>query len=267
MNTLRTIAVAAIFGAVNYADVASRQTPIGNAPAWATRELRAGIIGTDTSHVPQFTKTLNSHPEWKVKVVAAYKGGSPDLPISATRVDKFSATIQQAGVELVDSIDALLAKVDVVLLESVDGRPHLAQVTPVFKAGKRVFIDKPLAASLEDARRIAALSKQTGTAFFSASSARFQADIPAIKKNSSIGKTTKVQATYVLNKIDFVPERERKARVRSFVKAYGWKGPVFAIAAVNGEGCRELVFKIQEWLDAHPASPPPADMSIEEGVQ
>ena len=57
MNTLRTIAVAAILGAVNYADLASRQTPTGNAPAWATRELRAGIIGTDTSHVPQFTKT------------------------------------------------------------------------------------------------------------------------------------------------------------------------------------------------------------------
>ena len=42
--------------------------------------------------------------------------------------------------------------------------------------------------------------------------------------------------------------------MRVFVKAYGWKGPVFAIAAVNGEGCRELVFKIQEWLDAHPAA-------------
>lgn len=234
MNTLRTIAVAAILGAVNYADVASRQTPTGNAPAWATRELRAGIIGTDTSHVPQFTKTLNSHPEWKVKVVAAFKGGSPDLPISATRVDKFSATIQQAGVELVDSIDALLAKVDVVLLESVDGRPHLAQVTPVFKAGKRVFIDKPLAASLEDARRIAALSKQTGTAFFSASSARFQADIPAIKKNSSIGKTTKVQATYVLNKIDFHPD----------LFYYGIHG-VEALYAVMGPGCTRLSRKIE----------------------
>ena len=55
-----------------------------------------------------------------------------------------------------DSIEAMLAKVDVVLLESVDGRPHLAQATPVLKAGKRVFIDKPLAASLEDAKRIRA---------------------------------------------------------------------------------------------------------------
>jgi len=27
---------------------------------------------------------------------------------------------------------------------------------------------------------------------------------------------------------------------------------VFAITAISGEGCRELVYKIQEWLDAHP---------------
>jgi len=59
----------------------------------------------------------------------------------------------------------------------------------------------------------------------------------------------------VLNKLDLVPEGERAARVKAFVKAYRWKGPVFPVAAINGEGCRELVFKIQEWLDAHPAAP------------
>ena len=141
-------------------------------PPWATKDLRAGIIGTDTSHVPAFAALFNkTHPEWRIKIVAAFKGGSPDLPTSADRVDGFAKTINEKyGVEIVDSIDALLAKVDVVLLESVDGRPHLAQVTPVFKAGKRVFIDKPLAASLEDARKIVQLSKETGTPFFSSSS-------------------------------------------------------------------------------------------------
>ncbi len=56
----------------------------------------------------------------------------------------------------------------------------------------------------------------------------------------------------VLNKLDLVPEEERARRVKAFVKAYRWKGPVFAITAINGEGCRELVYRIQEWLDAHP---------------
>jgi GTP-binding protein len=57
----------------------------------------------------------------------------------------------------------------------------------------------------------------------------------------------------VLNKLDLIPEEERAARVAAFVKAYRWKGPVFAITAINGEGCRELTFRIQDWLDTHPA--------------
>src|SRR3954471_17495838 len=159
------------------------------APAWATRDLRAGIIGTDTSHVPAFTRAFRDHPEWRIKVVAAFKGGSPDFPLSANRIEGFAKTIHDDyGVELVDSIDALLATVDVVLLESVDGRPHLAQVTPVLKARKAVYVEKPLAASVEDGRQIAALVKETGTPLFSSSSVRFHSDIPAMKTIKWIGK-------------------------------------------------------------------------------
>jgi GTP-binding protein len=59
----------------------------------------------------------------------------------------------------------------------------------------------------------------------------------------------------VLNKLDLVPEDERVKRVAAFVKSYRWKGPVFAIAAINASGTRELTFAVQEWLDAHPAAP------------
>jgi GTP-binding protein len=65
----------------------------------------------------------------------------------------------------------------------------------------------------------------------------------------------------VLNKLDLIPEDERARRVKAFVKAYRWKGPVHAIAAVNGDGCKALTFAVQAWLDLHPATPaeePPA---------
>jgi hypothetical protein len=198
------------------------------APVWAAKELRAGIIGTDTSHVPQFVRILHGHPEWKVKVVAAFKGGSPDLPLSATRLEGFAKTIQGDGVEIVDSIDALLAKVDVVLLTSVDGRPHLAQVTPVFKARKRVFIDKPLAASLDDVRSIVALSRQTGTPFFSASSVRFHRDIPGLR-DAARGSAKTVEATYLLQPLEFHPD----------LFYYGIHG-VEALYAVMGTGCTSV---------------------------
>jgi predicted dehydrogenase len=208
-------------------------------PQWATRDLKVGIIGTDTSHVPAFTQQFQSHPQWRVKVVAAFKGGSPDLPTSATRVEGFAKTIQEKyGVEIVGSIDELLKKVDVVLLESVDGRPHLAQATPVLKAGKRVFIDKPLAASLDDARKIVQLSKETGTPFFSSSSYRFHSDIPRLRDNPGVGKVTKVQASSPFNKLEFHPD----------LYFYGIHG-VEALYAVMGRGCVSVARKTENGAD------------------
>jgi hypothetical protein len=208
-------------------------------PSWATRDLRAGIIGTDTSHVPAFTGQFQSHPEWRIKVVAAFKGGCPDQPASADRVEKFAATIQEKyGVEIVGSIDELLKKVDVVLLESVDGRPHLAQATPVLKAGKRVFIDKPLSNNLEDARAIVRLAKATGTPFFSASSARYHPDIPRLRTNPGVGKVTKVQGSSPLSKLAFHPD----------LYFYGIHG-VEALYAVMGRGCVSVSRKLEDGVD------------------
>ena len=154
--------------------------------------IKVGIIGTDTSHVPAFTKLLNDAKEPGyipgARVVAAFKGGSHDVESSHTRVERFAAEIRDKyGVEIVASIEELLTKVDAVLLESVDGRPHLAQVRPVFKAKKRVFIDKPFAGSYADAREIVRLSRESGTPFFSTSSLRYANDIIALKTKPELG--------------------------------------------------------------------------------
>jgi predicted dehydrogenase len=155
--------------------------------------LRVGIIGLDTSHVTAFTALLNdpSNPNHVpgARVVAAFKGGSPDVESSATRIDRFTNELQTKwNVELVGSIEELCQKVDAVLLESVDGRPHLAQVRPVFAARKPVFIDKPLAAGYRDAREIARLAKESGTPFFSTSSLRFVAELQAMKGSEKLGQ-------------------------------------------------------------------------------
>src|SRR5262249_54579159 len=78
-------------------------------------------------------------------------------------------------------------KVDVVLLESVDGRPHLKQVIPVFKAGKIVFIDKPIAGSLADALMIFDLSRKYKVPCFSSSSLRFSSGILGMRKSPKLG--------------------------------------------------------------------------------
>jgi GTP-binding protein len=52
----------------------------------------------------------------------------------------------------------------------------------------------------------------------------------------------------VLNKLDVVPEDERKPRVKDFIKRFGWKGPVFEISALTRDGCEDLVISIYEYL-------------------
>lgn len=155
------------------------------------RKLRVGIIGLDTSHVVAFTSAIKSDkaPELlkTLEVVAAYPGGSPDIPDSANRIEGFTAKLREMGVKIVDSIDALLPKVDAVLLESVDARPHLAQARPVIKAGKPLFIDKPIAGSLADAIEIFELAKGAKVPLFSSSSLRYYPGIAAIKDDPKIG--------------------------------------------------------------------------------
>jgi predicted dehydrogenase len=155
--------------------------------------IKVGIIGLDTSHVIAFTKSLNdpSDPQYVpgLRVVAGFKGGSPDVKSSWSRVDKYTAELRDKWkVEIVDDIPTLCSKVDAVLLESVDGRPHLAQVRPVFAAHKPVFIDKPLAGSYKDAKEIAELGKAAGVPWFTASSLRFWDQTTKLKNPAGIGQ-------------------------------------------------------------------------------
>ena len=141
-------------------------------------DLRIGFIGTDTSHVIQFSRILNndSDPEHiaGARIVAAYKGGSSDIVSSYTRVDNYAKDLTKTwGIEIVPDIPTLCSKVDAIVLESGDGRIHLAQLKPVLAAHKPVFIDKPLAATLEDAREIDRLAKAAGVPWFSSSGMRF----------------------------------------------------------------------------------------------
>ena len=152
----------------------------------AVREFRVGIIGLDTSHVVAFTQVLNdkaAQPDVAgCRVVAAFPKGSPDIESSTSRVPEYTQKLQEMGVEIVDSLDALLPKVDVVLLETNDGRPHREQVLPVLKAGKPVFVDKPLAGSLADAIAIFDLAREYRVPLFSSSSLRYSPGAQALRQ-------------------------------------------------------------------------------------
>ena len=153
-----------------------------------TLPIRVGFIGLDSSHCTAFTQILNQEANTSdpagVRVVAAFPGGNPDFPLSRDRVQGYTEQMRTLGVEIVDSIEHLVEKVDVVVLGSVDGSQHLAQVEPIFEAGQPVFIDKPLAHNLEDALKIQQLGKTSGVPWFSASAMRYQEKLQTLIKTS-----------------------------------------------------------------------------------
>ena len=164
---------------------------ISSAQTESIKPLRVGIIGLDTSHVVVFMRIFNdpTDPEHipGIRVVAAFKGGSPDVEDSRTRIDRFTAELRDKwNIKIVDDIPTLCGMVDAILLESVDGRTHLEQVKPVLTAKKAVFIDKPLAASYKDATEIARLAKQTGVPWFSSSSLRFWEETQRLKSPGDV---------------------------------------------------------------------------------
>ncbi len=160
-------------------------------------DLRIGLIGCDTSHSVAFTDLINN-PQAKAhvpggKVVAAFKGGSKDVPSSWSRVDQYAKTLDEKyGVKFYDTIEEMCRNVDAVLLESVDGRPHLEQVKPVLQARKPVFIDKPMAGSLKDVIEIFRLAKAAKVPVFSSSGLRFSKDTEAVR-HGSLGKLSYVE--------------------------------------------------------------------------
>lgn len=196
-------------------------------------DLRLGIIGCDTSHVTAFAEALNN-PDGKAhvpggRIVAAFKGGSPDLPSSASRVDGFAKTLaEKYGVKFCDSIEELCTNVDAVLLESVDGRVHLAQARPVIAARKPLFIDKPMAASLADVKEIFRLAKEAGVPVWSSSSLRYAKNTQAARQ----GKVGKVQSAET-----FSPCEVEEHHPELFW--YGVHG-VEALYTVMGQGCESV---------------------------
>src|SRR5262245_16111391 len=197
-------------------------------------ELRLGIIGLDTSHVTAFTKLLNDPTDKEHvaggRVVVAFKGGSKDIESSWTRVEGYTKELQDKfGVKIVDTIEELCQQVDAVMLESVDGRPHLEQARPVIKARKPLFVDKPVAGSLRDAIEIYRLAREKNVPIFSSSSYRFYESLVDLK-NADVGEIRSV--------ISYGPAHLEPHHPDLF-----WYGvhPTEALFTIMGRGCETVV--------------------------
>ena len=199
----------------------------------AEKVFKLGIIGTTTSHVPAFVGLLNDPKREglfrQFEVVGAYPGGMPDNPGSWGRVEIYSKQLVEKGIALYSTIEEMLPLVDGVLLESVDGRCHLQQAIPVIMAGKPLFIDKPMAASLADVIALFNLAETKKVPIFSSSSLRYSDGVQAIRTDLTLGD--------ILGAIAWSPSTRNPTHSALFW--YGIHG-VETLYTIMGTGCESV---------------------------
>jgi hypothetical protein len=192
---------------------------------------RIGIIGLDTSHSAIFTKAFNENAGDELrgfKVTAACSQGSRDIASALENVPATTEEMKRMSIPIVNSIEELLDLTDVILLETNDGRVHLEQVMPVFKAGKPVFIDKPIAASLSDAMKIFHAAEHYNVPVFSSSALRFMKSAQAVA-GGSVGE--------VMGADTYSPATIEKTHPDFYW--YGIHG-IEILFTVMGTGCSEV---------------------------
>ena len=194
-------------------------------------ELKVGMIGLDTSHVSAFVKLLNNPTNEfhvpGVRIVKAFPGGSSKFSLSANRVEGFTKELKEAGIEIVDSIEAL-AGLDAYFLESVDGDQHLEQFKVLAEFGKPVYIDKPLACNYADAKAIVDLAKAKNVPLMSCSSIRYALGINDLKKEED----TEVFACQAFGPMNLLDD----------YRDYFWYGihSTEIVFAMLGKGCESV---------------------------
>lgn len=196
--------------------------------------IRIGLVDFDTSHVVEFTKRFNhvdiAEDQWVngAKVVAGVPGRSE---ISPERIPEYTARMKEYGVALFDDPADLFDRIDAVMIESVDGSVHLERARPFLERGIPMFVDKPFACSLADARALVDLADRTHTPLFSSSSLRYAPEVVAARANpEAIGKILGVH-TY-----GPAPTHPRNPGLYH----YGIH-PVEMLYALMGPGCQRVV--------------------------
>ena len=167
------------------------------------------------------------------KVVAAYRGTSRITPEET--IDEYVGKLEGFGVEMVDSPEDMIGKVDAVSVESQSGFVHLERVTPFLKAGIPCFVDKPYACSVEDAQAMADLAKANGAALMSSSSLRYAGEVVDVMQDEAIGPIIGAQA--------YSPSSIHDQNPGLF--HYGIHG-VETLYALMGQGCQSVTCTFTE---------------------
>jgi predicted dehydrogenase len=167
--------------------------PAGAVEAADRAPVRVGILGLDNYQVVEYAQMFNN-PKADgdlagLRVVAAYAGTpSSDIPESVASHPKWKEAIARLDIKFVESVEELLKRCDAVIIGSLDGRKHVKEAIAVLEAKKRLYIARPLGASLADVEAIMRVAEETKTPFFSCSQHRFSPGFIGMRNHPEVGK-------------------------------------------------------------------------------
>ena len=139
---------------------------------------------------------------------------------------------QYKGVEIVDDYWDMVGKVDAIILDDFDSCRHFKHLArPYLEAGIPMFINRPFALNVDDARMILDLAARHDTPIMSGSSFEYAPEITQIRNNiEEIGPLSGYCA----------------ANSMSDYATHGVHGVFFAYACVGG-GIRSAAYQTSDW--------------------
>ncbi len=196
------------------------------------KEIKIGVVGLAV-HSAAFSTFLNAKDKEGdlagCRIEALFRPkGNPDVDFTPKQLSEFKSTVEKAGVKIVSSMDELLEMVDGILIETNDGRPHMKEVLPALKAGKPVFVDKPVAEDLSGVIEIYRAAEEYGVPIYSSSSLRYGANPQKINQS---------QKDQVLGANTYSPASLEPGHTDLYW--YGIHG-VEMLYTVMGTGCQEV---------------------------
>jgi predicted dehydrogenase len=157
--------------------------------------IRLGILGTDSSHLIEFSKRIKAmHDAGQTRclVTQFWTDGQHDMPVE--NVAKWEAATEALGAKRAASRDAVLDQSDGVLVLAVNGHRHFDLAMPCLERGLATYIDKPLTCDLDQAKTLLAASRKSNARCYSASSLRFASEVTGLPRDV-IGDIVAIDAT------------------------------------------------------------------------
>jgi predicted dehydrogenase len=136
---------------------------------------RIGIVGAESSHTAELVRLINDEDRLPdARVVAV-------VPLDVTGPPSIEPALTAGAVE------DLIGGVDAVFVATRDGATHRTLAEPLLRAGLPVWVDKPFATTLDDARTMIDTARRSAGLVWSRSALRFAAGVRRAAERATDG--------------------------------------------------------------------------------